>query len=126
MLKKINLLILDDEELIIKCIEDRLKIENVNFDITGFTSSKEALSYISKNTVDIVILDYYIDEMNGKNIVNEIRKSNTKLPIWILSGHREDVPQDESFSKLNINGYIDKGANFKEIISQIKSITYSL
>lgn len=122
MLKKINLLILDDEELITKCIEDRLSIENGDFNIIGFTSSKEALSYLSKNTVDIIILDYYIDEMNGKNIVNEIRKFNTKLPIWILSGHREDVPQEDSFSNLNISGYIDKGANFKDIISQIKSI----
>ncbi|WP_430404929.1 LytR/AlgR family response regulator transcription factor [Fluviicola sp.] len=65
MARKYRLIAIDDESPSIRLIE-KFCSENTNICfLEGFVSAKKALSFLSKNMVDIIILDIEMPGMNG-------------------------------------------------------------
>ncbi len=50
------------------------------------------LELASKHSVDVVILDYFMPEMNGQDVAIEMRRLRPEAPIILLSG-AVDVPE---------------------------------
>ncbi len=55
-------------------------------------SGGEGLELASKHSVDVVILDYFMPEMNGQEVAIEMRRLRPQAPIIMLSG-AVDVPE---------------------------------
>ena len=69
MKSRLNIAIVDDDIGII----DVLKSGLLDYNVVGFTSSKDAISALKKEKFDLLILDYYVDELNADVIVKKIR-----------------------------------------------------
>ncbi|AGK96363.1 response regulator [Clostridium pasteurianum] len=119
----IKIIIIDDDEALIEAIKDSFEDK---YYIEGFTSSKEAIKQLQKKKFDILLLDYYVDEMNGKAIVNEIRKTNKDLYIVLITGYGEEITGTESLEKLNIQNYFEKSGDFKKLITFIEGVIKSI
>jgi len=91
-----------------------------------FTSSREGLKQLQKEKFDILILDYYIDEFNGGNVIDEIRKYDNNLYILLLTGFGEKVPGIKSLETLKIQNYYEKSADFEKLIIFIEGIIKSI
>ena len=117
--KGIKIIIIDDEIGVTNSIKGYI---GEKYNIEGYTSSKEGLKRLQEERFDLLILDYYIDIMNGENVVNEIRKHNNELYILILTGYGEKVPGLRTLETLNVQSYCEKSADFEKIIICIEGI----
>lgn len=76
-----KIVICDDNEDVKRAYE--LAFANSDFDLTFFTSSLEALSYLYTNKADAVLIDLAMPEMDGLTLAKEIRLNEKKS-----DGHR--------------------------------------
>jgi len=84
-----RVLVIDDEEQIVELLSNLLQVSG--FIVHGFTSGEEALAWASvhDNTIDAVILDLKMQEMNGNDCLHALKKICPHAPIIILSGYVE-------------------------------------
>lgn len=78
------ILIAEDEDsnyLLLKTILQK------HCDLLRAKTGKEALDLFGSNTVDLILLDIKMPEMNGIEALKEIRKLNTEIPIVMQSAY---------------------------------------
>jgi len=119
----VRIIIIDDDSGIVDSIKSFM---GDKYYIEGFTSSKEGLKRLHKERFDILILDYYIDELNGNDVINEIRKYDNNLYILLLTGFGEKVPGIKSLETLKIQNYYEKSGDFEKLIVFIEGIIKSI
>ena len=73
--------------------------ENLDIDLTVFTSAKEAWSYLQSNTPDLLILNIIMPIKDGLSLLNEIRRlpNNRQTQVIIVSS--KDYAQDRILAK---------------------------
>ncbi|MBZ9609875.1 helix-turn-helix domain-containing protein [Clostridium estertheticum] len=119
----IRIMIIDDDPGIVDSIKSFL---GDKYYVEGYTSSREGLKQLKNKKFDILILDYYIDELTAKDVIEEIRKYNNDLYIMLLTGHGEEITGIQSLENLKIQNYYEKNADFEKLIIFIEGIVKSL
>ena len=84
------LLCIDDNEDVLVC--EKSFLENFGYSVLTAASGGKGLELASKHSVDVVILDYFMPEMNGQEVAIEMRRLRPQAPIIMLSG-AVDIPE---------------------------------
>jgi len=105
-MKKMNLLIVDDEPALCKVLGDRL---HVLYGITPDSchSGMEALELIQKNNYDVVVLDIEMPGMDGMETLKRIKAINPKIQVVMFTGHGSEDRRNLS-ETLGAFNYVDK------------------
>ncbi len=118
-----RLLVVEDEEMI------RNKIMyNTNWKEHGFievleaSNGIEALEIVRKNNIDIVVTDIQMPEMNGIELIREIKSLNRGIKCIIITAYAEFEYAKESV-KLNVNDYILKPFKSKDLLEIVKKLS---
>ncbi len=90
MKKKKKILIVDDEKNTFMLLKKLLEQE---FFIDYAHNGKEGLQLFMKNQYDIIITDNNMPVMSGMELIREIKKINTDLPIVLITGDRFIIPE---------------------------------
>jgi CheY-like chemotaxis protein len=87
---KISVLLVEDDDLLAKIAETRLK--NLGYDLAGrATTAAEAMAIVVNNRPDIVLMDITIKgNVDGIDAANMI-KNGFKLPVVFLTSHSDDA-----------------------------------
>lgn len=121
MTKKI--LVIDDEELVIKSISKLLSKEG--YAVTVAKSGKDALEKLKKIDFDLTICDIRMPEMNGIETIKQIRacleKSNKKSPPSILITGYVDPDKYDAALDLEVMNYLPKPFDNKELLEAVKN-----
>ena len=88
----------DDEADIQRMLAALLEAEN--FRIVAGESGKQALRMHESLRPDLILLDLELPDMNGKDVVKELRVSS-QVPVIMLSAHSSD---EEAADVLNAGG----------------------
>jgi len=91
--QKVVLLCVDDEPLGLEV--RKVVLQRQGYDVLTATSGREALKMVSENAITAVILDYSMPEMNGGQVAAELKRSNPKVKILLLSAYL-DLPDEVS------------------------------
>jgi len=75
-----KIVIIDDEENIISVLEKYLKRKG-KVEISSFTNAKEAKPKIMAGDYDLVLLDIMMPEVNGLDLLEEIKKSRPSQKV---------------------------------------------
>lgn len=117
----INIVIVDDDVLIRESLKIIIGIdEDINV-LQTIENGKECIDYISKNDVDVILLDMRMPIMNGEEVLAEIQRRKINTKILILTTFDEDNLISSAI-KYNTDGYILKTSKPEKIISAIKSV----
>lgn len=117
MQQKLKILIVEDEVLIAKHIEDTL--ESSDFATIGIAHDSEtALDIINNRDPDFLILDINIDGQKDGIEIAEIVKEKYNIPFIFLTA-LSDVNTLERAKKTNPCGYIVKPFKSRDLISSI-------
>lgn len=117
--KDANIIIIDDDVQVLESVKDALEVRNMQ--IRTFSNPIEGLEYIKNNNVDVLILDYYMPEMNGSEVVEKLREYNNNTIVILQTGFADQIPPLEMIDKINIQGYVDKEEGIEKLILTIKS-----
>ena len=79
-----KVLVVDDDELILKDITDILEHERIEF--ISSSGVNEAIEAISAHKFDAVITDIIMPEKTGVDLISFIKKKNPELPIIAMTG----------------------------------------
>jgi two-component system, NtrC family, nitrogen regulation response regulator NtrX len=80
-----NILIVDDERGIREQLEGILHDEG--FSASSVGSGEEALSVLSRELFDLVLLDILLPGMDGLEVLRQARAAGHRTPIVVISGH---------------------------------------
>lgn len=85
-------------------------------------TGKTALEiFKSNNSIDLILLDIQMPEMDGVSVMNSIRKINPQIKIIAQTANAFEEDK-KKYIELGFNGYISKPFNRAEIIKTINSI----
>lgn len=102
--------------------------ETVNVETKSFTSSLDALAYLSQNEADVVILDLEMPIMDGFRLAKEIRKNEElqpeKFPVKMVfyTGHEINGTIERAGEKVGVTKryMIHKPYDLVELVSKLK------
>jgi DNA-binding response OmpR family regulator len=109
----------DDEEDILEVIQDRL--EACGFTVITAANGAEALKKITTEKFDGIFLDVKMPEMTGIEVLEEVRKKDTRLPIIIITSSTSRDAAIGSLAK-GANEYILKPFDWPELKSKIEKV----
>ena len=112
-----TILVCDDDKQIVEAIDIYLTGEG--FKVIKAYDGYEALEYLDKNEVDLLIVDVMMPGLDGIRTTLKVRE-NSSIPIIILSAKSEDA---DKILGLNIGAddYITKPFNPLELVARVKS-----
>lgn len=89
-------------------------------------SGKEALELLKHHTYDVILMDIMLGDMEGFDVIKELRASGIQTPMMIVSGRNEDYDSLYGLS-IGADDYITKpfrplvlGAKVKALIRRTK------
>lgn len=112
ILKKLNILYIEDEENIKLNVKKTLLLFSDNiFDAEDIVSAKKILL---EKRIDIILSDINLPDKSGIDFIKEIRQIDKKIPIIILSAYTDKNFLLEA-TKLKLIDYLTKPIDFKSL-----------
>jgi CheY-like chemotaxis protein len=84
------LLCIDDNQDVLDCVKSFL--ESFGYTVLAAPSGDKGLELASMHAVDVVIVDYLMPKMDGKEVAIQMRRLKPRAPIIMLSA-AVDVPE---------------------------------
>jgi CheY-like chemotaxis protein len=117
-----NILVVDNNAVWIETLKRGLKISG--YDVIKAMSANEALMNLrDTNTpgIDLVLTDYFMAEMNGIELLKEIRKNFGSLPVIIMTAYNEKLLLIEAIRN-HCNGFVEKSSTLDQLMQEINRV----
>ncbi len=113
----LNILILDDDRLIRKELEESLT--DYSFQITTSEKPSDALRIISESVIDILILDIDLPEMSGLEVLKRVKQEHPYVEVIMITGH-SDMDFAIQALRLGAADFFLKPFSIAEVVIAIK------
>lgn len=115
-----KILICDDDVIMVKAIEHKLKSDGYEIDIA--VDGIQASEKIAKNEYDLIMTDLLMPFFGGLELVNKVRNEmNLKVPIIVLTRVGNEDTIIEAF-KLGADDYVTKPFSPNELSIRVKRL----
>ena len=102
-----TIVIVDDEEMVLTSLSSFLSLET-EYHVETFISARDALEYVTNNSVDLVVSDYLMPEMDGISFLAEVKKVKPEVPRIILTGYADKENAIKAINDVGLFQYIEK------------------
>lgn len=116
--KPLRILLVDNEAEF--CESMTYWLETKNHQVQSCYSGPEAIELVKKTDLDIMFLDIHMPDMDGMEVLRQIRSFNKTLPIIMVTGYAKEEKMKEAIN-LGISGFFPKTATFEELGRVIKA-----
>ncbi len=117
--KKTSILLVEDEENLHEAL--RLNLELEGYEVTSAYDGAAALKSLQAEYFDLIILDVMLPEMDGINVTETVRLSNTEVPILILSAKNSSADRVLGLKK-GADDYLAKPFNLEELLLRVHKL----
>ena len=83
--QKIQIMVLDDEEIVGKRLKTAL--EKSNFEVEIFQESPKAVARIAEKEFDIVVTDVRMDEIGGMEVLERVLERSARTKVILITGY---------------------------------------
>lgn len=111
-----KILVIEDDTILCELIAKNL--ERSGFEVLKSQTGESALSQIKEGEDYILIVDYHLPDMTGRELIESKIVKENKIPFIIMTGHGDEKLAVEMM-KQNARDYIVKDENFLEILPSI-------
>ena len=117
-----NLLVVDDSATTRMLISLTLKKEGV-YRIVEVSNGREAVDKLSNESVDCVLTDINMPQMNGLDLISYIRSQHRepKVPIIVITTQGEEEARDKGMAQ-GANAYLTKPISGPKLVSLVKEL----
>lgn len=121
-MKKRKLLIVDDEWLITDSLSSLEEWADRSIEVIGTASNgREALAWLDKTEVDLVITDIRMPDMDGLELLRQIHHCSPQIDVIIISGYEEFAYAKTALS-YQAKGYILKPIDTDELFATVDQL----
>lgn len=113
-----KILLIEDDQLILKMVEFKLKKEG--FQVYIAMDGDAGLKAIHELKPDMVITDLMIPFKSGLEITYLVKKDFPEIPVLVLSALGEEESSVQQAFKLGASDFIAKPFNPNELVLRIK------
>ncbi len=118
----LKLLVVDDEEFVVDGMKSALDWQSLGVELVGTAyDGQEALEFIRKNEVDILITDIKMPVMDGLELIEHIRCSGLDCRIVVLTGYEEFDYAKRAIS-YKVSEYLLKPVILEKLEEAIKKV----
>lgn len=111
-----NVLVVEDDKNLKKLMVTYLKRNN--YTVFEANNGVQALDIIDKQYIDLVISDVMMPEMDGFELLNELRISNYEIPIMLITA-KGDISDKKQGFILGADDYMVKPVDMEEMILRV-------
>jgi two-component system, cell cycle response regulator len=101
-----TILVVDDDATLLGTLE-QLLLQDGHTVLTAL-SGAQAVQLCRDHEVHLMLLDYFMPEMTGEDVVREVRAFNDTTQIVLQTGYASERPARVMMRELEIQGYHDK------------------
>ncbi|WP_339321045.1 response regulator [Paenibacillus sp. FSL W8-0194] len=117
-----RLLIVDDEDIITDGLYEVFnRYHPERLDVCKAYSAKEALDWMSRTRIDIVLTDIAMPGMNGLELSEEIQKYWPRCRVVFLTGHSEFEYAYRAIQMTNVR-YVLKTEGYGKVIDTVQAV----
>jgi DNA-binding response OmpR family regulator len=117
-MKQFRVLVVDDEQRILKFLE--LKLKASGYGVLTASSGAEALEQVQAQEPDLVVLDVLMPKKDGFETLKELRAFSS-VPVIILSAKETDTDKVRGL-KLGADDYLAKPFSPDELVARIEAV----
>jgi len=117
MQDKIKILIVDDEVKFLDSISQRLELRD--FEVTKSTNGEEAIEIAKNEKFDLALLDLKMPGLNGKEVLEVLKKEHKFLEVIILTGHGS-LDSAVECTKLGAFSYLPKPYELENLLEVLR------
>ena len=111
-----NVLVVEDDKNLKKLMVTYLKRNN--YSTFEASNGIQALDIIDKQYIDLVISDIMMPEMDGYQLLNELRTSNYEIPIMLITA-KSDISDKKQGFILGADDYMVKPVDMEEMVLRV-------
>lgn len=104
---KETVVIVDDEEMVLKSLGAFLSLET-EYNVQTFVSANDALKFIESNGANVVISDYLMPEMDGMRFLKHVKDLKPEIPRIILTGYADKENAIKGINEVGLYQYLEK------------------
>lgn len=117
--KQKRILVLDNEVQILNVLN--VFIADENFVFIGSSDPTDALSFLKKANIDLILTDFHMPEMNGSEFSYKARENGYMGPILYMTSSKGIDQYNKDKKDLDINGLIVKPFTREDVMKTIHS-----
>jgi DNA-binding NtrC family response regulator len=114
---RIDILVVDDEELFLDTIKTRLEARD--FNVTAVDRGEKAIEAAKNQSFDVALVDLKMPGIDGEETLKELKKTDKWLEVVILTGHGT-IDSAVECTKSGAYHYLQKPAELEELLVVIK------
>lgn len=119
---KPKILLVDDEDLVVKSISKLLAREG--YDVLISRSGEEAISMAKDQNIDLIVCDIRMPQLNGVETIKQIReilktKKHKLIKEILITGYAEDET-NRAAEDLHVADYIYKPFDMRDFLACVK------
>jgi CheY-like chemotaxis protein len=111
-----TVLCVDDEKIGLRV--RKVMLESRGYRVLTASDGAEGLRLFDENPVDVVVLDYFMPELNGGEVAAEMRRRRPGVPIVLLSAYFSLPPEALEAA----DAFITKGDPPDVLIEKIRNL----
>lgn len=101
-----TILVVDDQEEVLS--STRSILERAGHRVITAQGGEEALRLFQPGDIHLILVDYFMPDMTGEEVIHAIRQQDTDIQILLQTGYAGEKPPREMLRTLDIQGYHDK------------------
>lgn len=114
-----RILVVDDEPSILTLV--KFNLEKSGFHITTASDGRKAVEVCTQESFDLIVLDIMLPELDGIEVLKELRKNQIDTPVILLTAKDEELDKIIGL-ELGADDYMTKPFSPRELTARVKAI----
>jgi two-component system, response regulator YesN len=117
-----NVIIVDDKKSIREGLKQFIDWKELGFNVIGdFPSAAEAIKFIESECVDVLLTDIVMPDVNGLELIREVKLINPEIKVIILSAYEKFEYAQEAV-RLGAFYYLTKPVNIEKLKTEFANL----
>ena len=114
-----RILIVEDEPKLAAFVKRGLVAER--YAVDTISDGATGLEYVETYPYDLIILDLMLPAMSGEDLLQRIRRRNTRVPVLVLTA-KDTIETKVSLFEIGADDYLTKPFAFAELLVRVKAL----
>ena len=115
--QKSRIIVIEDQEDLAALYEASLK--KAGYEVINAYTGEEGVAEFQAGGADAILLDMTLPEMNGVQVLQELRNLSTSVPVVVVTGETSEETRQQC-ERLGVHDYLPKPTGYETLLETIR------